>query len=324
MNTDRAKSINNIEWLVEHKYLAKENIEPAKHCLQVNINNQDVYQFFQLGFQWLASIFIGVSFIFFVAANWDELGTLGKFFIIQIPVVLSALAYLYFKNQSIKKSALTIAFLTIGAAFALFGQTYQTGADTWQLFFNWALIAAPFVFISRTTVLYVLWGLVINIAYIEYARLWLDDELALFVNILLNIVLLISWEIISNKCTWVKNHWPTNILSAYLLSLCTYAFAVGLWNQQGIAFISLVLSHGVVAACFYFFRYKNFNFLVLVYLGIVLITCANFLLFRIFENHWNSFFFLLSFLLTISMGFGLAKQLRRIHKNSRTVELANE
>ena len=49
------------------------------------------------------------------------------------------------------KGCLTIAVLSVGALMALFGQTYQTGADPWQLFFNWAVVIIPFVLISRFT-----------------------------------------------------------------------------------------------------------------------------------------------------------------------------
>ncbi len=41
------------------------------------------------------------------------------------------------------KAALLLATLLLGVFLALFGQTYQTGADPWQLFANWALLILP-------------------------------------------------------------------------------------------------------------------------------------------------------------------------------------
>jgi hypothetical protein len=36
-----------------------------------------------------------------------------------------------------------LALLNIGGLFAYFGQTYQTGADPWQLFSLWAALSLP-------------------------------------------------------------------------------------------------------------------------------------------------------------------------------------
>ncbi len=42
------------------------------------------------------------------------------------------------------RQALLLAIaLNIGALLALVGQTYQTGADPWQLFSTWALMLVP-------------------------------------------------------------------------------------------------------------------------------------------------------------------------------------
>jgi uncharacterized membrane protein len=54
-----------------------------------------------------------------------------------------------------------LAFLAIGALFAYFGQTYQTGADPWQLFAVWALLALPLCLAARSDVLWAPWALVV-------------------------------------------------------------------------------------------------------------------------------------------------------------------
>jgi len=33
-----------------------------------------------------------------------------------------------------------VSTILVGVLLALVGQTYQTGADTWQLFFYWAIL----------------------------------------------------------------------------------------------------------------------------------------------------------------------------------------
>jgi len=45
----------------------------------------------------------------------------------------------------------------LGSLFALFGQTYQTGKDPWQLFMIWTLFVTPIAFTSRSSSLWLLW-----------------------------------------------------------------------------------------------------------------------------------------------------------------------
>ncbi|TMH00920.1 MAG: DUF2157 domain-containing protein, partial [Betaproteobacteria bacterium] len=53
-----------------------------------------------------------------------------------------------------------LALLGIGGLLAFFGQTYQTGADPWQLFALWALLALPLALAVRGDVLWAPWVLV--------------------------------------------------------------------------------------------------------------------------------------------------------------------
>jgi uncharacterized membrane protein len=57
-----------------------------------------------------------------------------------------------------------LAFLGIGALFAYFGQTYQTGADPWQLFALWAVLGLPLCGATRSDVLWAPWALVVMTA----------------------------------------------------------------------------------------------------------------------------------------------------------------
>jgi uncharacterized membrane protein len=53
-----------------------------------------------------------------------------------------------------------LALLGIGGLFAFFGQTYQTGADAWQLFALWAALALPLCLGARSDVLWAPFALV--------------------------------------------------------------------------------------------------------------------------------------------------------------------
>ena len=101
----------------------------------------------------------GFGLILWIAANWETLGRFGRFALLQalfVALCVGALA----KQQARVPLAL-MALLTIGGLFAYFGQTYQTGADPWQLFAVWAVLALPLALSLRSDVLWTPWALVV-------------------------------------------------------------------------------------------------------------------------------------------------------------------
>ncbi|WP_290437262.1 DUF2157 domain-containing protein [Aeromonas caviae] len=73
-------------------------------------------------------------------------------------------------------NALLLALaLNLGALLALVGQTYQTGADPWQLFATWALMLLPLAALGRSPLLWTLAWLLGQLALVLYWRLGLLD-----------------------------------------------------------------------------------------------------------------------------------------------------
>lgn len=108
----------------------------------------------------------GLAVIFLVAANWDGLGRFGRFALVQLVLVTALLGAWRFMRARIPLSLL--ALLTIGGLLACVGQTYQTGADPWQLFAVWAVLALPLCLGVRSDALWAPWVVVVQTA----AALW--------------------------------------------------------------------------------------------------------------------------------------------------------
>ena len=88
---------------------------------------------------------VGAGALFFVAANWQHYGVLGRFALLQIGLVVCIGVALWRAPPSLPgRGALMLATLLTGGLLALFGQSYQTGADVHELFFTWAALALPF------------------------------------------------------------------------------------------------------------------------------------------------------------------------------------
>lgn len=106
----------------------------------------------------LAAALGGLGVILWIAANWDTLGRTGHFALLQGVVLVVCLGAL---QRSAARAPLgLLALLAIGGLFAYFGQTYQTGADPWQLFALWAALALPLCWGVRSDVLWAPWALV--------------------------------------------------------------------------------------------------------------------------------------------------------------------
>jgi uncharacterized membrane-anchored protein/uncharacterized membrane protein len=138
-------------------------------------------------------------------------------------------------------AALTgLAAVATGGLLALIGQTYQTGADPWQLFALWTVLIIPWVFTVRSVFLSVLWLVLINTAlylWIDVARLgWFGRSyttqtlLALAVNALL---------LLAAETIWRARHDPWRIVPR--VAAIAVGFFIGAQVMEGNFLLGLVL-----------------------------------------------------------------------------------
>ena len=106
----------------------------------------------------LGAALCGLGLILWIAANWETLGRFGRFALLQGFVLAMCLGAL--SRPAARAPLGLLALLGIGGLFAYFGQTYQTGADPWQLFALWAALALPLCLGVRSDVLWAPWALV--------------------------------------------------------------------------------------------------------------------------------------------------------------------
>lgn len=100
----------------------------------------------------------------FFAFNWAGLGRFEKFALLEASVAACALASWSRLDAVSGRVALFAAAVLVGPLLAVYGQTYQTGADPWGLFAAWALLVAPWVIAARFTPLWVLVVALVDIA----------------------------------------------------------------------------------------------------------------------------------------------------------------
>jgi uncharacterized membrane protein len=108
--------------------------------------------------------------IFFFAYNWDDLTPVGKFAILQGGIVISVVAAMIANLERLRGQVLLIASsVLVGGLFAVIGQVYQTGADAFDLFVTWAILIIPWVIASRSAAHWLVWLVVVYVAFNLYA-----------------------------------------------------------------------------------------------------------------------------------------------------------
>jgi uncharacterized membrane protein len=149
------------ELAAEHR-LDSRTTERLAHLAGLRDEPESLARWLPRGVAVLAAALGGLGLIFWIAANWDTLGRFGRFALLEGVVLVMCLGSLWRPAARVPLGLL--ALLTIGGLFAYFGQTYQTGADPWQLFALWAVLALPLCLGVRSDVLWTPWALVAMVA----------------------------------------------------------------------------------------------------------------------------------------------------------------
>lgn len=103
----------------------------------------------------VAALLLAGGLIFWIAANWQEQTRMFKLGLIEAALALSVVAAAALPRARVP--ALLAANLVLGGLLAFVGQTYQTGADAWQLFAAWATLSLVWTGLARSDVLWTLW-----------------------------------------------------------------------------------------------------------------------------------------------------------------------
>lgn len=115
-------------------------------------------------------LFLIAAASFFIAANWGGFGRFSKLFSLQLLLCLQVVGFAFFQQRKPKlaKAILATASLLLGVLLAFVGQTYQTGADPWQLFALWALLIIPWACLVNHWGLWLWCVLLVDIAIVLF------------------------------------------------------------------------------------------------------------------------------------------------------------
>ena len=171
---------------------------------------------------WLGMLALGFAVLFFIAYNWQAMGRFAKFGLLEMAVIASLLVYWRIDADKLTaRLSLLLASLFVGVLLAFYGQTYQTGADTWQLFANWALLILPWVLLARFATLWLLWLVLLNLSIVLYFTirpglfgLMFDSTAQSFWQIFfINTLAWIGWEVLAQRIVWLAVRWAIRLIA---------------------------------------------------------------------------------------------------------------
>lgn len=179
--------------------------------------------------------------IFFIAWNWAAMPKMAKFALVEGEILALTVVVWWRWRQTLARMALLAIGLSFGGLLALYGQTYQTGADSWELFRAWTLILLPLALLGRQNGLWICTWAVANLAfqfyYANQALLLMGDDAwqpfpwsgngLLYAYFAAQLLCLIVREALADYASrrqptsWLAKRWPSRILAGYLLLTLT-------------------------------------------------------------------------------------------------------
>jgi Predicted membrane protein len=122
-------------------------------------------RFFDRALLLLGSLFCLVGLIFLAAYNWNDIPGLLKIALVALLLCILTIAALQRGLDSmLGRLLLGCAAVVIGVLFAVYGQVYQTGADSYLLFLSWMLFVIPWACVARWSPLWMLVMLLANVS----------------------------------------------------------------------------------------------------------------------------------------------------------------
>ena len=226
--------------LAHAKLLSADGLDKGLGILGVYPNRAAWAKFLDIGLLILGASFIVSGIISFFAFNWADMDRFMKFGLLGI-LILAGVGYASLKNikDLPAKISLTAAATIVGVLIAIIDQSYPSGAggsaESYRLFFGWAILIAGWVAIARFIPMWFLLLAIVNAGIAAYwnQQLGRADVGMYILLFLLNTSTVVAWELSRRaEIEWVKNRWMPRIvaLAAFLYILTPtmeYIFDLG-------------------------------------------------------------------------------------------------
>lgn len=195
--------------------------------------------------------------IFLMAYNWADLSRVARVGLVGALAAVAAGFAAWRSDRPAGRVALTGAAVLVGGTLAAYGQSYQTGADAWQLFAGWAALITPWVIGAGYGPLWLVWAAVAQVAIPLYWDQALDPERLgeLLLPVIMALPPLVPWLL----AEWrdLSGYWWRRVLALQALAPMTVAAIIPILDFKyfdGISALSWLIWAAVIAATLAWYR----------------------------------------------------------------------
>ena len=306
MRVEKTASYRDVERLEESGLLSVEAAERARALISTPAPLEVWRAYGRWALLGLGLIQILAGVIFFFAANWSLLSKWERLGPLLVVMTVCALVAWSRHENLTGKLCLASATVLVGVFMAVYGQIYQTGADAWTLFANWAGLTAIWVWAIPFWPTRLLWLLILETALVTFTTQYLGmpgTVGALGCSAVCGVALI--W--ISMRCddpmVWIKRFLQTNALGA--VSIPALVGIAG-WTlepdgtKEYVGMLGLILAVIVIISVFVAWRLRAIADLYVVALCLAL-AMTLFTVF-VFEAEWVREPLLLGLLMVVQVG----------------------
>ncbi len=168
----------------------------------------------------LGSVLVLSGVVYFFAYNWVELHPFAKLGLLLTVITAACVAAWRLGETLAGQFALLFAAVLVGPLLAVYGQTYQTGADAYELFIGWSLLVLPWVALARFAPRWLWLLLLVNTGLLLF---W--DQIVTRNETVLGLVLAllngVAWALherfAARGVSWLQGRWMPRVLSVMTL-----------------------------------------------------------------------------------------------------------
>lgn len=314
---------NQVIRYIQQGFIKPDNVEEALVVSELRPSSNSWHAFIDRVFLLLGGLSLAFALMFFIAYNWNDIGRFAKFGLVQIAIVIAIGCYWKLGVDKLSaKVSLLVGSILIGVLLALYGQTYQTGADPWQLFFSWALLILSWALLGRFSAIWLVWLLLVNLSLVLYhqtirSALWFlfDAETGLlWLLFAFNIVALVVWEFSIRYCQWLSSRWAVRTLATASGTSITWLVMLAIFESSSSSFASILV--WLAWMPLFYLAYRKLRPDLFMLAGMCLsgtLVVVSFLAHAIIDSFEAGGFLLIAIVL-IGMGSGATIWLKRIHQ----------
>lgn len=273
---------------------------------------------------WLGGLALVFAMMFFIAYNWDAMGRFAKFALVEVFIVVCVVAYWKLDVDKVAaKVSITAATILLGVLLALYGQTYQTGADPWQLFFNWALLMLPWALVAQFAAVWLIWVALLNLSITLYFQamgglfglIFSSTEHVFWLLFIFNSLVWIIWELAATRLSWLRERWAVWLIAIASGFSITFLMLTAIFDQYDSEILAVLFYFSWLAALYYVYRRLMPDLFMLAGFCLSAVTVTTtFFARHLLDRHdsMGSFFFLT--LMVIAMAAAAAKWLKYVQR----------